>query len=85
MSYYMVTPDYVDPTTGELDVHRFGSWSDVETYIERLSREYGYTGPVDVDGQIILADCSPATPCDTPLDVPCPGHRIGTVQSLEAD
>ena len=87
MSYYEITPDDVDPATGKVDVFRCSDMSDVLEYVETLAREYGY-GAVDIDGQIILADCaSHVLDCEygSALTVPCPGHRIGTVQLLEAD
>ena len=84
MSYYEITPDDVDPATGKVDVFRCSDLSDVLEYIETLAAEYGYYGAVDIDGQIILAECSLCEYGDS-LPVPCPGHRIGTVQLLEAD
>ena len=93
MTYYAVTPDDVDPATGIVEVFRCSDMSDVLEYVETLAREYGYYGAVDIDGQIILADCygGTGTSLDTfcehgeNLPVPCPGHRIGTVQLLDVE
>jgi hypothetical protein len=88
VGYYVVRPDDVDPVTGTFDVFRTGSFDAVLEYVETLAAEYGYYGAVDIDGQIVLADCySHVLDCEygTGLTVPCPGHRIGTVQLLEAD
>jgi hypothetical protein len=88
MTYYAVTPDDADPATGIVDVFRCSDISDVLEYVETLAREYGYYGAVDIDGQIILADCSShVLDCEygTALTVPCPGHRIGTVQLLDVE
>ena len=93
MTYYVVTPDDADPANGILDVYRVGTFDAVLECVETLARDAGYYGAVDIDGQIVLADCygGTGTSLDTfceygaNLPVPCPGHRIGTVQALEAD
>ena len=88
MNYYLVTPDYPDAGNGILDSTKLGTLEQVIAYSETLASESGYYGAVDIDGQIILADCYGHLGgfCEHGAHgVPCPGHRVGTVESVSSE